>query len=170
MEALLFIAVVAIIVLTILYFNARMQSERSAREQYERWRKQETDRIVQEQRVLARKEAQVDLARWQDAHEAEFRQDAVARSRAVIVGNVTQHLTPWVGDFPYNPKDARFIGSPIDMIIFDGADENEIRRVVFLEIKTNASALSGRQRQIRDAIRAGKVEWRELRIVPAEAR
>ena len=169
MEALLFIAVVAIVILTVLYFNARMQSERAARAQYETWRKQESDRIVLEQRALARKEAEVQLARWQDAHEAEFRQDAIARSRAVIVGNVTQHITPWVGDFPYNPKDARFIGSPIDMVVFDGCDEDKIRGVVFLEIKTNGSALTARQRQIRDAIRAGKVEWRELRIVAAHA-
>src|SRR5438067_2260214 len=70
--------------------------------------------------------------------EKHIRQDAVERSRAVIIGKVTEHLTPWLPDFPYNPKDARFLGSPVDMIIFDGCDEDNLQQIVFLEIKTNS--------------------------------
>jgi len=66
--------------------------------------------------------------------------------------------------FPYNPKDARFFGSPVDLIVFDGMDEGCVRDVVFLEIKTGSSALNARQRQIRDAITSGRVRWRELRL------
>ena len=80
------------------------------------------------------------------------------------MGKVTEHMTPWIPDFPYNPTDARFIGSPIDMIVFDGSDEDKLRKIVFLEIKTNTSGLSSRQRQIRDAIEAGRVEWQEIRV------
>jgi predicted Holliday junction resolvase-like endonuclease len=68
--------------------------------------------------------------------------------------------------FPYNPKDARFIGSPVDIVVFDGADEGAIRDVVFLEVKTGNNALTQRQKQIRDAIHAGRVLWRELRVKP----
>lgn len=93
-----------------------------------------------------------------------IRRDAVERSRFVTAGKVTEQIAPWLPDFPYNPKDARFIGSPIDLIVFDGCDEGDVRKVVFFEIKTNASALSKRQRQIRDAIEGGRVEWRELRV------
>src|SRR5687768_2570911 len=71
-----------------------------------------------------------------------IRQDAIERSRYVTVGKVTEQIAPWLPDFPYNPKDARFIGSPIDMIVFDGCDEGDVKRVVFLEIKTSASGLS----------------------------
>ena len=102
-------------------------------------------------------------------NEKRVRQDAIDRSRSVIIGKVTEHLTPWLPDFPYNPKDARFLGSPVDMIIFDGCDEDNLQEIVFLEIKTNSSTLSARQRQIRDAVRAGKVVWRELRIGTPEA-
>jgi predicted Holliday junction resolvase-like endonuclease len=34
---------------------------------------------------------------------------------------------------------------------------------VFLEVKTGAGALTARERQIREAIRSGRVEWDELR-------
>ncbi|PYP31631.1 MAG: Holliday junction resolvase, partial [Gemmatimonadetes bacterium] len=38
-------------------------------------------------------------------------------------------------------------------------------RVVFLEVKTGGSGLTGRERQVRDVIEARHVEWAELRVV-----
>jgi predicted Holliday junction resolvase-like endonuclease len=134
-----------------------------ARSQYEAWRQRDYQTLVQEQSLIARREAQAELNEWKIANEAFFRQDAIARSRSVIVGKVMEHLVPYTPSvFPYNPKDARFIGSPIDLVVFDGCDEGEIRQVIFLEVKSGTSNLSGRQRQIRDAVQAGKVVWRVL--------
>ena len=95
---------------------------------------------------------------------AAIRKDAVARSHAVIVGKVTEQIAPWLPNFPFNPKDARFIGSPIDLIVFDGCDGDDVKRVVFVEIKTKESALNSRQRQIRDAVIAKRVDWLEYRV------
>jgi predicted Holliday junction resolvase-like endonuclease len=162
--ALAILALLLALVFALLYLTARSNIEARARAQYERWRTADLERVTAEQRHLARREANAELDQWRGQTEASIRQDAIDRSRSVIIGKVTEHLTPWLPSFAWNPKDARFIGSPIDMIIFDGADEEELRRIVFLEIKTNASGLSARQRRIRDVIRAGKVEWQELRI------
>jgi predicted Holliday junction resolvase-like endonuclease len=131
------IALLAAAVFAVLYFTARANLEARAQQLHEHWLSE---------------------------HEAVIRQDAIDRSRSVIIGKVTEHVAPWLPVFPYNPKDARFIGSPIDMIVFDGCDDDAVERVVFIEIKTSSSALSTRQRQIRDAIRAGKVEWQEIRV------
>ena len=49
-------------------------------------------------------------------------------------------------------------------MVFDGLDEGEVRRIVFVEVKTGGATLSTRERRIRDAIRSGAVEWRELRL------
>jgi predicted Holliday junction resolvase-like endonuclease len=136
----LVIALIVAAVFAVLYFTTRAHTEVLARRMYERWLTE---------------------------NEALIRQDAIDRSRSVTLGKVTEHITPWIPVFPYNPKDARFIGSPIDMIVFDGCDAEDVKRVVFLEIKTSSSALSNKQRQIRDAIKAGKVEWQELRIPTA---
>lgn len=92
------------------------------------------------------------------------RRDAITRSSAVIRGQVTEHLIPYFPNFPFNPKEARFIGSPVDYLIFDGVDEEEMRKIVFLEIKTNGSRLNARQRRIKEAVDKGRIEWRELRI------
>jgi predicted Holliday junction resolvase-like endonuclease len=91
------------------------------------------------------------------------RRDALLRSRAVIAGKVVEQLTPYLPDFPFNPKDARFLGSPVDLVVFDGLDEGAVRRVVFVEVKTNGGTLSERERDLRDAVRARRVEWLEWR-------
>jgi len=103
---------------------------------------------------------------WRAKHAGAIRADAVAKSLAVTVGKVSEQLVPYLPGFGYNPKDARFLGSPVDFVVFDGLDAGALRRVVFLEVKTGAGALSTRERQVRDAIESGRIAWDELRITP----
>lgn len=91
------------------------------------------------------------------------RKDAVQRSQAVVAGKVFEQLTPYLPNFRFNPKDARFLGSPVDFVVFDGLDEGELRRIVFVEVKTNSATLSARERGVRDAVRERRVEWLEFR-------
>lgn len=101
---------------------------------------------------------------WKAKHTVAIRQDAVLRSQAVTVGKVSEQLLPYLPGFRFNPKDARFLGSPVDLVVFDGLDEGELRGVWFLEVKTGNAVLSGRERQIRDAILEKRVGWDELRL------
>lgn len=65
---------------------------------------------------------------------------------------------PYLPEFRYNPKDACFIGSPIDLIVFDGLDEGKLRKIVFVEVKSGKSTLSKREKLIRDAVEQRRVE------------
>ncbi|MBQ2466092.1 MAG: Holliday junction resolvase, partial [Treponema sp.] len=61
--------------------------------------------------------------------------------------------------------DARFVGKPIDFVAFPGAAEGkEIREVLFVEVKTGSSTLSEREKQIKDAVKAGRVRYVEMRV------
>lgn len=99
------------------------------------------------------------LQQWKTEFEREIRKDAIERSGAVTLGKVTEHLAPYFSDFvsKYNPRDARFLGSPIDLIVFDGLDSGNLRKIVFVEVKTGASAMTQRERQIRDVVGARMV-------------
>ncbi|WP_083772949.1 Holliday junction resolvase-like protein [Archaeoglobus profundus] len=101
---------------------------------------------------------------WKQKYEKEIKRDAIEKSKAVITGKVTEHLIPFFPGFKYNPKDVRFIGSPVDLIVFDGLDEGDLRKIVFVEVKYGKSALSKRERLIRDAVTQGRVEWEVLRL------
>ena len=108
---------------------------------------------------------------WKARYSAAIRENAVQRSLAVTSGKVHEQLIPYLPDFGYNPKDVRFLGSPVDLVVFDGLAEGEVRRVVFLEVKTGGAPLTARERQVREAIEARAVEWAELRVAaPATSR
>ena len=61
-------------------------------------------------------------------------------------------------------KELNFLGNPIDFIGFKGIDTDEDVEIKFIEVKTGKSSLSSKQRRIRDAIKAKKVDWVEVRM------
>ena len=93
------------------------------------------------------------------------RDDAVRRSRAVLGGQFGEQLAPWLPDFPSNPGDVRSIAKPVDYIAFPGTAEGKpVREIVLIEVKSGASTLSPREKEIRAAVRAGRVSWVEYRL------
>lgn len=80
------------------------------------------------------------------------------KSSEVRTGQIAEHFVPLLKDFKYNRKQARFLATPIDFIIFED-DE-----IIFMEVKTGNSQLTTTQRKVRDLIEAKKVKWEVLRI------
>ncbi|MEO8450172.1 MAG: Holliday junction resolvase-like protein [Gemmatimonadota bacterium] len=107
---------------------------------------------------------------WKAKYTKAIRSDAVQRSLAVTTGKVHEQLLPYFPGFTFNPKDVRFLGSPVDFVVFDGLSNGRLERVVFLEVKTGDAVLSGRERQIREVVEAGRVEWEEWRAESARLR
>ena len=100
---------------------------------------------------------------WRSRYLKKIRQDSIRQSQAVISGKVYEQLLPYLPEFPFNPKDVRFLGSPVDLVVFDGMDRGALERVVFVEVKTGQAGLSGRERQLKEAVKAGRVDWMEVR-------
>jgi len=79
--------------------------------------------------------------------------------RASVKGKVSEQLVPYLPGFEYDPADCRFLGSPVDLVIFSGLTRGKVEEIILLEIKTGGGELSSTQRQIRDAVNKGKVKW-----------
>ena len=92
------------------------------------------------------------------------RKDAIANSRAVLGGQFSEQLAPYLPDFPYSPTEVRFIGKPIDFIVFKGMDSKEINEIVFVEVKSGKSRINKHERNLKQAIENGKVKWEEYRV------
>lgn len=93
------------------------------------------------------------------------REDAVRKSRAVLGGQFSEQLAPYLPNFPCNPGDVRFVGKPIDYVAFPGAAEGkEIKEILLIEVKTGSSTLNEREKEIRRAVEAGRVHYVEYRI------
>ena len=93
------------------------------------------------------------------------RKDAVNRSRAVLGGQFSEQLAPFLPGFPCNPGDVRFVGKPIDFVAFPGSAEGgDIKEIYFIEVKSSQSKLSPREKQIKLAVEQGRVKYLEYRI------
>jgi len=125
--------------------------------------REEMDRRMTQNAEAAKAEALAMVAEWQVKYEEATRQDAINKSQAIMMGKTLEHLIPFFPEFKWNPRDARFLGSPVDLVVFDGLSEGKLRQIVFVEIKTNTSQLNAREIQIRDIIKSGKVTWEEIR-------
>ena len=82
------------------------------------------------------------------------------RGDAVRRGFTTEQWLPLTESYPWDPRNFRFLGAPIDGVQF------EDDRVVLVEFKSGRSRLSDRQLRIRDLVQNGRVEFREVRVDP----
>ncbi|HBO60123.1 TPA: hypothetical protein DD449_00345 [Candidatus Berkelbacteria bacterium] len=71
---------------------------------------------------------------------------------------MTEQFMPFLKDYPYDPCNFRFLGSPIDGVQF------EEDKVIFIEFKTANSKMSDKQRNIADLIYRKKIDFEEHRI------
>lgn len=131
-------------------------------------------------RVFEEKKAELDavfeekykafLEQWKVESEKAFREDALARSRVVLKGALAEQLAPIFKVFGYNPSDARFIGDPVDYVIFDGYTKVRERiedtpiTVVLADVKTGQASLTYEQRRIKQGIEQGLVKFETIRM------
>jgi predicted Holliday junction resolvase-like endonuclease len=103
---------------------------------------------------------------------------AVNSSRVVHVAKISEMFAPLLPGFPaYNVKDVQWVGSTIDIIVFDGLEEatqdhfppGAQVEIIFLDVKTGKSPVSRRQRLIREAVEAGRVRFEVARFQPEDA-
>jgi predicted Holliday junction resolvase-like endonuclease len=89
---------------------------------------------------------------------------AVRRSRSVLGGMFAEQLAPYLPNFPFSPTEAKFIGAPIDFLVFKGMDEQRIEEVIFVEVKSGAAHLNHNEHSLKDAIDNKRVRWHEYRV------
>ena len=130
------IVVAAILPIFMVYYLAQLKFERKFRQ----WQEIETQRSQEEMEKA--------------------RQTAIAQSRAVLGGRFTEQMAPYLPEFQYDPTEARFIGSPVDFVVFPGLASGEPREIIIMEIKSGKTAsLTPQQRRIRQLIEDGMVRW-----------
>jgi len=116
---------------------------------------------------LARLRFEMRFRQWQETEKQKWEVEvekackaAIAQSRAVLGGKFVEQLAPYLPEFKYDPTEARFIGSPIDLIVFPGLAAGDPQEIVIMEIKTGKSShLTPEERKIRQLIEDGMVRW-----------
>ena len=81
-----------------------------------------------------------------------------------IGGMFAEQLAPYLPNFPFSPTEAKFIGAPIDFLVFKGMDEQPIEEVIFVEVKSGSARLNHNEHSLKDAIENKRVRWHEYRV------
>jgi predicted Holliday junction resolvase-like endonuclease len=120
-----------------------------------------------QQTSVIEERARNDLERWKIECTREIRKDSVNRSRSTLKGRISEQMAPLLPEFPYSPADARFIGNPIDFVVFDGYtkvkdEKGDTISVVFVEVKKGKGKLTREESLIKRAVEEGRVSWRTI--------
>ena len=113
--------------------------------------------------------AELELEHQQALAQAQKR--SVNTSRAVLKGKMAEQLAPIMPQFEYLPRDAKFLGDPVDYVVFDGYTDlrdgegrAEDIEIVLIDIKSGGARLTKGQVAIAQAIQAGRVRFETVRI------
>ncbi|MNR81813.1 Endonuclease related to archaeal Holliday junction resolvase [compost metagenome] len=113
--------------------------------------------------------AELELEHQQALAQAQKR--SVNTSRAVLKGKMAEQLAPIMPQFEYLPSDAKFLGDPVDYVVFDGYTDlrdgegrAEDIEIVLIDIKSGGARLTKGQVAIAQAIQAGRVRFETVRI------
>ena len=113
--------------------------------------------------------SELELEHQQQLVQAQKR--SVNTSRAVLKGKMAEQLAPILPEFNYLPSDAKFLGDPVDYVVFDGYTDfrdgegrAEDIRVVLIDIKSGGARLTKGQQAIAQAIQNGQVHFETVRI------
>ena len=113
--------------------------------------------------------AELELEHKQALLDAQKR--SVNTSRAVLKGKMAEQFAPILPEFQYLPSDAKFLGDPVDYVVFDGYSDfrdgegrAEDIEVVLIDIKSGGARLTKGQQAIAQAIAQGRVRFETIRI------
>lgn len=91
------------------------------------------------------------------------RKDSTTRQRAILKGQAMEQLAPYVHP-DYQIKDYKFLGDPIDYIIYKGMSEkSEDIEIILLDIKTGTAKLTSIQKKIKKAVEENRVSFKVFR-------
>jgi predicted Holliday junction resolvase-like endonuclease len=111
--------------------------------------------------------ARNDLERWKLECTSDIRKDSVNRSRSTLKGRISEQMAPLLPEFPFASADARFIGNPIDFVVFDGYtnakdEKGDVISVVLVEVKKGKGKLTRVESLIKKAVEEGRISWKTI--------
>jgi predicted Holliday junction resolvase-like endonuclease len=104
----------------------------------------------------------------------EARKQSVKLSRATRDGRAYEQLVPYLPEFEdqFDRCDARFLGSPIDFVVFDGlyGPDRSLNEIVFVEVKSANPRLSEAEKAVKEAVEERRIRWERVVLDRPDAR
>jgi predicted Holliday junction resolvase-like endonuclease len=145
---------------------------------------QRAEKMAQERFILMQSSLEASIKQTYEARLDQWRQselvaavqaarrEALQQSRVTLKGRIGEQLAPLLPEFfqKFEPADARFIGSPIDYVIFknlshvDASASDGLIEVFIVDVKTGNAVLTRAERLIKEAVERGAVHFLTLHL------
>jgi len=96
--------------------------------------------------------------------ENQIREESIERGRKKVPTLVKKCLCPEFRALKYDPYDIKALMHPIDFIVFDGLNAEELRRITFLSRKITNPQQQAIIKSIGETIHKKSYEWKVSRI------
>ncbi len=118
---------------------------------------------------LLRRAASKLFESWKEKEMRKELDEALQKQRYVVKGQLSEQLFPVIYNKITDISDARFLGNPVDYIVFDGLSKSVSEgkgevKIKFMEVKTGNSRLNNSERFVKDAVDNKRIEWEEVRL------
>ncbi len=84
----------------------------------------------------------------------------IKTTRATNVGNFLELAVPTAKDFKWVVPDSKYLGRPIDLLVFNGLSNGKVKSLSFVEVKTGEADLNDHQESVKEAIEEKKVSYK----------
>ena len=88
---------------------------------------------------------------------------AKATSKGSNLGQNLEKVLPTMEDFKWKLPDTRFLGNPIDYVVFEGLTDGNLDSIGFVEVKSGTGRLNPNQRLVKAAIEEKRVSYKEIK-------
>ena len=102
---------------------------------------------------------------WMGENEFGIRRTAILTNNSNMLSKISRELSIIKNHFPFNPKDIKFIGRFTDLVIFDGAADEQPVNIYFVDIQRQN--LKGKQifkSKVENAVRSGNYSFQEINL------
>ncbi|NMB66887.1 hypothetical protein GYA25_02410 [Candidatus Woesearchaeota archaeon] len=144
-------------------YEIKLEKDKSLLEKLKEENKTSIEKVTKEWQVRYIQDIEELKKLFKDSEKI-IKTKSVSSSRRSLVGKFIERFIPFLKKIPYEPSDMHFLGQPIDYIVFQGLHQDNVERVIFVEVKTGNSKLTKREKSLKEAIEKKKVSWKEIDV------
>lgn len=125
-------------------------------------------------RRRAEQDARDRLDEWRLTEVARVRREALLGARPALKQRVGEAMADVLYAFPFDHADARFIGHPVEYVVFDGysgvkgRESDSLSGIVFVDVRTDRGGLGEEAELVRKCVEEGRVSWLTVAIASGE--
>jgi predicted Holliday junction resolvase-like endonuclease len=161
----IYILLTVLIILFIAIVFRMINTKNIVENEYERILKKRLESAKSDVKYFEKRNNDLKIIEWQANNEFLIRKLSLFANKNQLKKELATETNIFDKEFNFNPKDIRFVGRFVDLIIFDGSSDEVEVNIYFIDVenKKNTSYRNYHQK-IKKAILSSNYSWHEINV------